>query len=271
MLWNNCQRFAYAQGGRHVLHGAISEDDGHTWRGYREVTRNPFVNKPPPPGGDHGVAYPLPALTHQGEIIVPLSVGGTGGMWLLRFDPEWLCETSRKSDFSSGDEAWSSFGTRGVDVVTHPDKPGTRALQLRKPEADWPAATVWNFPNGSNGRLRMRIKLNRGFAGARIGLTDHFSVAFDPEDEYYNLFNLSIGPKGKLQGGEIAPGEWHDLQLDWNCTKGECAVSIDGRSAKPLHMQRQSGGVNYLRFCSTAEEIDTAGLLIESVDASVSK
>jgi len=156
-------------------------------------------------------------------------------------------------------------------VVANPDKPGARALQLRKPEADWPSAAVWNFPNGMNGRLQIRLKLNPGFAGARIGLTDHFSVAFDPEDQYYNLFNLSIGPEGKLQRSEITPGQWHTLELDWNGVKQECRVSVDGRPAETLPMQRRTAGVNYLRLCSTVEEIDTAGLLIESVDASISE
>ena len=271
MLWNNCQRFSYAQGGRHVLHAAISDDDGRTWRGYREVARNPFVDEPPPPSGDHGVSYTLPVLTNDGDIITPLSVGGTGGMWLLRFNPEWLYETSRKTDFSSGAEGWNSFGTKGVEVVPHPDKPDARVLQLRKPEADWPSAAVWNFPNGMNGRLEIRLKLNPGFAGARIGLTDHFSVPFDPEDQYHNLFNLSIGPDGKLQRSEITPGQWHTLELDWNCEKQACRVSVDGRPAETLPMQRRTAGVNYLRLCSTAEEIDTAGLIIESVEAGISE
>src|SRR5262249_11679598 len=132
MLWNNCLRFSYAQGGRHVLHAAISADEGRTWRGYREVARNPLVEEPPPPNGDHAVSYTLPVVPHDGEILAPLWVGGRGGMWLLRFHPEWLYETGRKTDFSPGAEGWSSFGTKGVEVVAHPDKPGARALHVSK-------------------------------------------------------------------------------------------------------------------------------------------
>jgi hypothetical protein len=271
MLWNNCLRFCYAQGGRHVLHAAISEDEGRTWRGYREVARNPFLDEPPPPSGDHGVSYTLPVLTNDGDIITPLSVGGTGGMWLMRFNPEWLYENSRTTDFSSGAEGWHSFGTKGVEVVANPDKPGTQALQLRKPLPDWPAAAVWNFPNAMNGRLKIRLKLNPGFGGARIGLTDHFSVAFDPEDQYYNLFNLSIGSKGQLGQSEIALAVWHTLELKWSAAKHECYVFVDGHSVETLPMQSRSAGVNYLRLCSSAEGVDVAGLLIESVGASRSE
>ncbi len=270
MLWNNCLRFSYAQGGRHILHAAISEDDGRTWRGYREVARNPFVDDPPPSNGDHGVSYTLPALTSDGEIITPIQVGGTGGMWQLRFNPDWLHETSRKTDFSSGAEGWSTFGTKGVEVVTNPDKSGMRALQMRKPEADWPSAAVWNFPNGMKGRLKLRLKLNPGFVGARIGLTDHFSVPFDPEDLSYNLFNLNLGREGKLGNSAMSLGQWHVLELDWNCAEQECRVLVDGRHAETLPMQRRTAGVNYLRLSSTAD-VDTAGLLIESVDASISE
>jgi hypothetical protein len=271
MLWNNCLRFAYAEGGRHVLHAAISDDDGRTWRGYREVARNPLVDEPPPPNGDHGVSYTLPALTDDGEIVTPLSVGGTGGMWLLRFHPDWLNETVRKADFSIGNGDWNSFGTKGVEVVMNPDGSGSKALRICKPEANWPAAAVWNFPNGASGRLKIQFKLNPGFGGARIGLTDHFSVPFDPEDQFHNLYNLSIGAAGKLRQGEITPGDRHTLELEWNNDKQECRVLVDGNPAETLPLQRRTAGVNYFRVCSTAEGVDTAGLLIESVDATVSK
>jgi hypothetical protein len=266
MLWNNCLRFSYAQGGRHILHAAISADDGRTWHGYREVARNPFVSEPPPPNGDHGVSYTLPVLTNDGEIITPISVGGTGGMWLLRFNPDWLDETSRATDFAAGLDGWSSFGTKGVELITNPDKPNAQALQLRKPDADWLSAAVWNFPNGMKGRLKIRLKLNPGFAGARLGLTDHFSVPFDPEAECYNLFNLNIGADGKLKRTEITTGQWHTLEFEWNVATSECRVSVDGDLADTLPIQRRTSGVNYLRVTSTAETTDSAGLLIESVD-----
>jgi len=271
MLWNNCLRFSYAQGGRHVLHAAISEDEGQTWRGYREVAQNPFVDEPPPPNGDHGVSYTLPVRTRDGEIITPISVGGTGGMWLMRFNPEWLYETSRKMDFSLTTKAWNDFGTKGVNVVAHPDKPGTLVLQMLKPEADWPSAAVWNFPNGRNGHLKIRLKLIPGFAGVRVGLTDHFSVPFDPEDQHHNLFNLSIQPDGKFGQSAMTLAQWHTLELEWNCAKQECRVSVDGRPVEALPMQRQTAGVNYIRFRSIADATDAAGMLIESVDASVAE
>ena len=103
-----------------MLHAAISEDDGRTWRGYREVAQNPFIDEPPPPRGDHGVSYTLPALTKEGEIITPLQVGGTGGMWLLRLNPEWLYETSRKTDFSSGAKAGTTSARRELSSCRIP-------------------------------------------------------------------------------------------------------------------------------------------------------
>jgi BNR repeat protein len=269
LLWNNSLRFSYAQGGRHVLHAAISENDGRTWRGCREVASNPFIDEPPPPSGDHGVSYTLPALTKDGEIITPLQVGGTSGMWLLRLNPEWLYESSRKTDFSSGAEGWHHFGTKGIELVSHPDKPGARVLQLRKPEADWPSAVAWNFPNGMNGRLKIRLKLRSGFAGVRIGLTDHFSVPFDPEDQCHNLVNLSIRPEGQMGQSTMTPERWHTLELHWNCTKQECRILLDGSSVETLPIERRTSGVNYVRLISTADPTDAAGLLIESVDASL--
>src|SRR5262249_32104977 len=69
---NDCRRFPYAIGGRQVLHAAISRDEGRTWRGWREVLRDPHADQPPPPTGDHGAAYPYPTLTRDGRVLFSL-------------------------------------------------------------------------------------------------------------------------------------------------------------------------------------------------------
>ena len=117
-----------------------SEDEGRTWRGYREIARDPRRNEPPPPTGDHGVSYTIPVLTKERKIIVPMPIASDGGYLLLHLDPEWLYETAQKADFSSGLDEWSTFGTRGPELLPHPEKDGARVLSLRKPDAEWPAA-----------------------------------------------------------------------------------------------------------------------------------
>jgi hypothetical protein len=46
LLSNACLRYPYAYGARYVLHGAISNDEGRTWRGFRELLRDPHRNEP---------------------------------------------------------------------------------------------------------------------------------------------------------------------------------------------------------------------------------
>ena len=86
LIWNGCQRFPYAYGGRHVLHAAISEDDGLTWRGYREVLRDPRRHDPPPTVGDFGTAYPFPLVTNDDSVII-VSGQGEGRILMARLDP----------------------------------------------------------------------------------------------------------------------------------------------------------------------------------------
>ena len=42
---------------RHMLHGAVSLDGGDTWKGHREVYRDPLMQAQPPHSGDVGAAY----------------------------------------------------------------------------------------------------------------------------------------------------------------------------------------------------------------------
>jgi len=209
-------------------------------------------------------------LAKEGKVIFTTGQG-PGRNFCALLDPAWLYETHQKDDFSAGLEDWSIFGTKGVEVVEHPEKEGAQVLSTRKTHLDWPATAVWNFPSGAKGRLRLRLLLKHGFDGALLGITDHFSVPFDQEDKFYNLFNLPISPDGQIaEGIKLVAGRWHTIELIWDCAQHKCRISLDGRQIRELPQLRDSDGACYLRLRSTAEGTDDAGFLVEYVEANLS-
>jgi len=266
LLWNACLRFPYAYGGRHVLHAAVSTDDGRTWRGFREVYRDPRNARPPPSSGDHGTAYPFPTVTDDGKVIF-FSGQGEGRRALVLLDPDWLCETAQTDNFREGLEEWSVFGATGIQLEAHPDSPNRNVLRVSNPDGDMPAAAVRNFPLAERGELSVRIQIPEGGTGAMVILTDHFSVPFDPEDGLHSLFNLEIaGDNGVPRDDDSTPDRWLALDLAWDCAKRECRVSIDGQEKRTLPQLRDSLGPCYLRLrAPEALRPDPIGFLVESV------
>ncbi|HET6325590.1 MAG TPA: sialidase family protein, partial [Planctomycetaceae bacterium] len=152
-IWNCCQRYPYAFGGRQVLHAAISADEGTTWDGFREVLRDPRRLEPALPiRGDYGTGYPVGAATRDKKLVFAAGQGATNGVFLL--DPEWLTATQEHEDFEHGLESWSLYGTKGVELIAHPQRKSGRVLKLERTDVELPAAAVWNFPNGRAGRVR---------------------------------------------------------------------------------------------------------------------
>jgi hypothetical protein len=269
LFWNNCLRYPYAYGGRQVLHAAISEDSGRTWRGFREVGRDPFRNEAPPSGHDYGTAYPFPMLANDDKVIF-VSGQGQGRVMRKMLNPAWLYESQQKADFGVRAEEWSTFGTRGATIVTHPSEPDRKVLDIRKIEEAWPASAVWNFPAGAAGRLKMRLFLRKDFQGGLISLTDHFSTPYDLEDHFHSVHNLWIGAEGELSGGgSLTPSQWHTLELAWNDKEQSCEVLVDDEPVGRLPVVRSSPNVCYLRLRATADKTDTAGFLVESVEVAV--
>jgi len=111
------------------------------------------------------------------------------------------------------------------------------------------------------------LLLKAGSAGVLLGLTDHFSVPWDQEDRFHNIFDFDLRP-----GSRLETGRWHDVELNWNCDQGECRVKIDGRARRILSRKRepQSHGICYLRLRSAASVVDTVGALVEHVSVNVS-
>ena len=232
VFWNGCEKPPRVDGngvygGRDALHAAISDDDGKTWRGYREVYRDPTRNDPPQRFGDRGTAYPFAYMGKHGKVIVASGQGRSDAR--VMFDPGWLTETSQRDDFSQGLEAWSVFKsvgpaahwwrnrTQGARLTDHPDKTGAKALHVRRPDENDGDGAIWNFPMGNKGDLSMRIKVQEGSRGSVISLLDRF---FDPQDTTGDadaVFSLPIAADGKISlRTQVEKGKWHDLRFRWD-------------------------------------------------------
>jgi hypothetical protein len=272
LIWNNCRRFPYALGGRQVLHAAITEDDGQSWRGWREVLRDPLRHQPPPPSGDHGVSYPYPAVAANGRVVYSLWVQTGDGRSLFEIDPRWLLARHQRDDFADGSsEAWSHFGCRGVGVVAAEGAVGGQALRLAKADAAWPSGAVRNFPFGRRGTLTLRLRAEPAAGPLRLMLTDHFSPPFDLEDAAQSVFltTVAVSPAANAPAIAIAPDRWATLQLQWDLAAQRCGVSIDGRQSLQLPAQRRAAGVCYLRLRADPLPAQAPGYLLDSVEVTV--
>lgn len=269
MLWNNSQRHPYAQGSRHVLHAAVSRDDGLSWSGYREVLRDPYRSEPPPPNGDHGVAYPFAAEAGDGSVVYSLWVQSGTGRSLEKFDPNWLEQQHAEEDFSDRLDQWSTFGTRGVQLVAHPDGGPRKAMKLCRTDVQWPTAAVWNFPQGEAGRLRLRLQHSGGGPPLQIELTNHFSPPFDRESKFHGLFTTSVAPHAAAGALTTPPGKWVTVELDWDCTAGECLATVDGQQRLQLRQRRAGPGPSYLRLSLAGDVADSQYVFVDHVAVDV--
>jgi parallel beta-helix repeat protein len=107
VLYNNGRQLSRFDGGtpenaRSLLHATISLDGGKTWRGHREVLRDPLLKLRAGISGerDHGVSYSQAVEQRDGSILI--GAGQMAGHWgMARLDPLWLLETKQAVDFST--------------------------------------------------------------------------------------------------------------------------------------------------------------------------
>ena len=266
LVWNECERFPYAYGGRQVLHAAISEDEGESWHGYREIFRDMHRGDPPTKDADYGTAYPYLASTRTGKVLV--TTGQSGGSATLLFDPQWLYETHQSTNFVNGVDDWSIYGVKGVELISAREG---KALSVRREDKEFPAAAVWNFPSGRAGVIHLRLQLKPRSQGADISLSDHYSTPFDLEAELYALYHLHIGPDGRIGNQKLDAGHWHDISIAWDADQNGAIVSVDGKRTVVLPQQHPTlGGANYVRLRATTDNTDDAGFLVKSIDVRIS-
>ena len=283
---------------RDVLHAAISEDDGKTWIGFREIYLNPerndslFATR-------NGKMGSLDRSVHQSEFVEPepgkvlISLGQHPNYRsLLVFDVNWLYEKKRSDHFANDTENWSlqkyikgikghcAYNRKtGAELITHPDYKDKKVLHLRANKDTTLIlqndGAVWNFPSGKKGTFETRIKLNKGFKGVKISLTDRWFNPIDTAAHHFAMFNLDISENGSLNNqSNLRINEWHELMLKWELDENEngtCQLFIDGVLQKndlPIN-SRTKNGISNVHFISTANTEDKQGVLIEYVKAEI--
>ncbi len=281
VCWNNCEMPPRADGvgvygGRDALHIAVSDDEGKTWRGFREIYLDHRRDGNPAKSGDRGTAYPLGAYTSDGRIVV-LAGQGKGGRNPILIDPEWIVKSQAGDDFSDGLKRWSVYTHHGpakrwwrarapgATLAGHPDDKTRKCLHVRK-QPNLPAdGATWNFPNGWRGSLDVRVNLRIGSQGAMIALNDRM---FDPANdlgEDLSVFRVSLSDLN------LAPDRWHRLRFEWNLSTGHCLLKTG--DAKPIKLPLRHptlNGLSYLRFRSTAKDADPIGVLVDEVKVTIS-
>ncbi|MDD3077773.1 MAG: sialidase family protein [Paludibacter sp.] len=274
---------------RDVYHAAISEDDGNTWIGFREVRLNPYRN-----ASNYGDMATADFSVHQGQALelpdnkILVAHGQDEKIRaLVIFDVDWLYETRRKSSFENDLDDWSTFKyikgivghctynrVDGAKLISHPDKSNAQVLQIQHSidnnlvfDKD---GAVWNFPAAIDGIFTTRIKLIPGGGGAQICLIDRWFNPTDPVVADYAMYVLKIPGDGNLGNNiTLTPGQWYDLTFSWNNSQSsDCKLSIDGTlvDLKLPNIRPSINGISYVHFQALSENEDLKGFLIESVE-----
>jgi hypothetical protein len=267
--------------------------DGGMWKGYRELnTFGPGDNL----DGYGGMRYPFLVQTPDNNILVAYSEDGRAGRKkeqfrafvdyrLARVDPRWLLETGAREDFSQGSARLQLAATSGVEIQPGPE--GKPALRITKPRADIASGVCWNFPFGKKGSVKIRLRIERGFAGLYFALAEtflapshngggHFRGMIDADGfvKAQYVCGLPYEDSSTVQWGvdenrkfRLEPGEIHELVVDWNCDNNVGNINLDGHYTLNLAGLEMARGICYLRLFSAAKETDTLGFWVLSLES----
>ncbi|MGC3972710.1 MAG: sialidase family protein [Pirellulales bacterium] len=291
VCWNNAQVAPRHEGqgvysGRDALHAAISDDDGQTWRGYREVYRDPTRHgQGVELRNDRGTAYPDAVQTTDGTIVL-VTGQGEGRRVIILFRPEWLLETRQGDNFSRGLEQWHVqqeigpaqrfFRQRreGAQLIPHPDDPKRQVLSVGKRDEEPAAGALWNIPQSSAAEIHLRVRVEKGFQGATLAVTDRLYLPTDDAATNEAAFPIHLTTKNvsdkTTSTFHLEPGIWHELKIDWRSRTCVFSFTLDGKLVQRLsnttaHLTRHRK-LCYLAIRSEADSHEAPGLMIEHVD-----
>ncbi len=268
---------------RDALHAAISDDEGVTWKGFREIALNEVRNESdfrelgnaPDQEWDKSV-HQTQALELEGGKVLVAYGQNVAARRMAIFDPDWLLETKREETFRYGLGGVSrhlylkslSGGTRGwaghcawnrlPGAVMMKDERGSvrEVLQLTRVKdprlVSDRQGVVWNFPAARKGKVTIECRVVG--AGFRLTLADHW---MNPCDE----FGPAVSPISEEMSAAELPGKkWHTVTVEWDEDKGAAVLAVDGKRLREVKMKNLPRfGLSYLHLQTLAEETDAEG------------
>ncbi|SEI00063.1 sialidase family protein [Akkermansia glycaniphila] len=282
-------------------HIALSDDDGKTWYGFREIYLNSHrndANYGDMPGTDRGSHQSEVVDLGKGKILVSLGQHPEHRRMVI-VDENWISENTRNSNITkTGLDEWTAHTYLPVikkhcaynrkpsaTVERHPDKGGAKVISLRfmdddtlvnqQTGADYRAGgATWNIPNlGFAGRAATRIRFPKDSGGVHLSLCDRLFNACDTTTPEQALFTVKLAPGDKIGNITLKPDTWYTVEFNWNIDnetksakkQGTCTLSIDGAKAETLKQLNPSpNGISYIHYISAAPAPDS-GVLIEGV------
>lgn len=271
---------------RDVTHVAISEDDGKTWTGFRELYMDPLRNT-----SDYAIrGGGIDRGVHQAQFVEPAPgkiVASIGQHPLHRtmvvFDVDWLYEKERFNDFADSLKQWSTFNyikgikghcaynrINGCTLEAHPEKAGKQVLHVQYKKDDSLVAdargAVWNFPAMQQGTFTTGIRIPQGSSQVSLLLNDRW---FNPSDTvacHQSMYELKLDRK-KLG---IKDDGWHEISINWDLSKKNAfaRIRVDGKNRNlrlPLKNQSKAG-ISYAHFIAAPAEANP-GIYVEWVKA----
>ena len=294
-VWNNTTPLPEKEGvsgvwedvftNRDVLHAAISEDDGKTWKGFRELYLNPNRNDFDYKNADRSLSNDMSVQQSQsvelpsGELLVSLGQHEAIRKMLI-FDPNWLNETSRSDDFTNGLDNWSTQlyqkgivghcaynRAQGAQLVPNPEVEGNMVLKVARIDSEeleiQNQGAVWNFPALHKGSFETSVYIPEGSEGGRLSLTDRWFNPSDTTAHKFAMYNFDLS--------SLQRDKWHTLHFEWDIesTNKNCSVMDEnGNEIATLPLNRESvNGLSYVHFISIAEQEDLEGFLIKGVES----
>ena len=265
---------------------AISEDDGKTWIGMRELCLNGCRNRADfrtcdgnRTSHDKSVQQCQMIELPYGKVLIHLGQNRLMSKVMI-FDVNWLYEKSRKEDFRQGLDALSTQvyvksisaegrgqvghcawnRTNGALLVPNPDADYSEVLILRNTDDDRLRnniqGAVWNFPGGKTGEVNVKLKVLG--KGVRISVLDYWMNPSDETVKDFANFSFEITETDK--------NSWNDAIIKFLGDTASLYLNGELKDTKKM-VGEAPNGLCYLHLQTLTENGDKEGTLIKEISA----